>query len=349
MKKLKFSIITVSIALSFGLFAEEVENSLYDKAKTEALTKQTTSTELRSTLRNQETLTGLENKALDAEIDKLNKEIELKKLLHTLKTVPVEYLDDPEGYYKKKEMESKKVDISSLYPSMRDKTDSFNVFPKETYDIDQLIAIPELERQKKPRNVQDSGVKIITQDEINNKNKFINTAILPENNQSNLLTEIDSVDVDMLKENIPDTKSGLDLDIGKEFDGILTEEEKSKLAAIYNSDSKDIINTQKDGLKDELKKIEETSVFSNISSLSIDGIYIFGDNKSADLSLSFYVGDGIEGEEFDNKFKEIKENQIISVKGFKYKIKNISFEEVEIENLEDGEIYIASKSLRNIE
>ena len=151
-------------------------------------------------------------------------------------------------------------------------------------------------------------------------------------------------DVDVLKDKEPE----LDYDIEGELSDTLSEEERKKLAAILSNDNEDIIDTRKGSLEKENEEKEVASVFSEIEKLAIDGVYIFGNNKSADLTLSFYVGDGVEGESFENKFREIKENQIISVKGFKYQVKNITFKEVEIENMQNGELYIASKSLRTI-
>ena len=148
----------------------------------------------------------------------------------------------------------------------------------------------------------------------------------------------------MLKDKEPE----LDYDIEGELSDTLSEEERKKLAAILSNDNEDIIDTRKGSLEKENEEKEVASVFSEIEKLAIDGVYIFGNNKSADLTLSFYVGDGVEGESFENKFREIKENQIISVKGFKYQVKNITFKEVEIENMQNGELYIASKSLRTI-
>lgn len=354
MKKLKFSIITVSIALSFGLFADENGSSLYSKAQTEALNKQENSADERSRLRNKETLTGLKNKNLIAEIESVNKKIELKKLLYALDNVPAEYLEDPEKYYEKLANESKQVDISSLYPDLNESTAGLTQYPQETYDIDQIIAIPEIKRLQQQRvrvRVNDSDVKIISQEELNpsqNQQLVTNQIVdFQEPIAQVIPKDVDSVDLDVLN-TVEDQKLDIS-DIDDDLSGILTEEEQARLAAIYNSEGTDIIDTQPDALEKELEKIEQDSIFSTIETLSIDGVYIFGENKSADLSLSFYVGDGVEGENFDNQFREIKENQVISVKGFKYRIKNISFKEVEIESLEDGELYIASKSLRNID
>ena len=346
MKKLKFSIITVSIALSFGLFADENGSSLYNKAQTEALNKQDkTSAEQRTILRNKETLTGLKNNALEAEIEAINKQIELKRRLHILKNVPPEYLDDPEAYYDMMINQSKEVDITSLYPDIRENSGSFTQYPTETYDIDQRLAIPELKRQKQTR-INDSNVQVISQDELPAIQQPVVNQIAekPIFEVDPVPTEVDSVDIDSLSPETDDLKAAEDFN---ELTDILSPEELARLENIYNSDTDVIIDTQEGALKEENEKIEEESVFSTIESLSIDGVYIFGDNKSADLTLSFYVGDGVEGETFENQFREIKENQVISVKGFKYTIKNISFKEVEIED-EKGELYIASKSLRNI-
>jgi len=346
MKKLKFSIITVSIALSFGLFAEETGSSLYDEAKKEAVKKPSTSTELRSELRNKETLIGLENKTLEAEISRVQKEIELKKLVHALKNVPAEYLDDPDLYYQKVANENKSVDITSLYPDIREKTEVFDNFPKETFDIDQRTAIPLLEEKikntnKQPAVVRNQGIQVISQEDLNQE--IINNNI-QEEIKTEIIPEVDSQDVDVLKDKEPE----LDYDIEGELSDTLSEEERKKLAAILSNDNEDIIDTRKGSLEKENEEKEVASVFSEIEKLAIDGVYIFGNNKSADLTLSFYVGDGVEGESFENKFREIKENQIISVKGFKYQVKNITFKEVEIENMQNGELYIASKSLRTI-
>ena len=346
MKKLKFSIITVSIALSFGLFAEETGSSLYNEAKKEAVTKPSTSTELRSELRNKETLIGLENKTLDAEINRVQKEIELKKLVHALKNVPVEYLEDPDVYYQKVANENKEIDITSLYPDIREKTQVFDNFPKETFDIDQRTAIPLLEERTKPTTKRqpftNQNVQVISQEELNQE--LMNNEVVPKEIKSEIIPEVDSQDVDVLKDKEPE----LDYDIEGELSDTLSEEERKKLAAILSNNNEDIIDTRQGSLEKENEEKEVDSVFSEIEKLSIDGVYIFGNNKSADLTLSFYVGDGVEGETFENKFREIKENQIISVKGFKYQIKNITFKEVEIENMQDGELYIASKSLRTI-
>ena len=145
---------------------------------------------------------------------------------------------------------------------------------------------------------------------------MFNNVIQPEI-EPEIIPEIDSEDVDVIKEKEPE----LDYDIEGELSDTLSEEERKKLAAILNNDNEDIIDTRKGSLEKENEEIEVASVFSEIEKLSIDGIYIFGNNKSADLTLSFYVGDGVEGETYENKFREIKENQIISVKGFKYQIK----------------------------
>ena len=259
MKKLKFSIITVSIALSFGLFAEETGSSLYDEAKKEAVKKPSTSTELRSELRNKETLIGLENKTLEAEINRVQKEIELKKLIHALKNVPAEYLDDPDAYYQKIAKENQKVDVTSLYPDIREKTQVFDNFPKETFDIDQRTAIPLLEEKMKPKNnIRNQGIQVISQEDLNQE--LINNEVKPAEIKPEIVPEVDSQDVDVLKVE----EAELEYDIDKELGDTLSEEERKKLAAILESDDKDIIDTREGSLEKENEEKEVATVFSEI-------------------------------------------------------------------------------------
>jgi hypothetical protein len=127
----------------------------------------------------------------------------------------------------------------------------------------------------------------------------------------------------------------------------LTPEEQKQLDMILEGMDKQpiVIKTK----KDVLEKLVEEKDYSEVKSAVIERIFIFGDDKSVNLSLAVYVGDGVEGETYKDKLTNVKEGQIIAVKGYNYKINNISFTEVEIENLEDNKVYVASKSLRNID
>jgi len=99
MEKLKFSILSISILLSFGLFASEQETtSLYDNAKKEILEADNASkSQERSQLRNKENLYILRNAILDEDISSAEKELKLKKLKFKLENIPPEYLDNTEA------------------------------------------------------------------------------------------------------------------------------------------------------------------------------------------------------------------------------------------------------------
>jgi hypothetical protein len=138
MKKLKFSIVSVSILLSFGLFAQEQGTSLYNEAKND-VNKDVNykASDSRSKLRNKNTLSNLENKILDEDIDRIQKELKLKKLRFNLDKVPAEYLDNVDNYLEK-EYFSKKEGVTK-YPVINKSINGNSSYPIETYAIDQHI------------------------------------------------------------------------------------------------------------------------------------------------------------------------------------------------------------------
>ena len=132
----------------------------------------------------------------------------------------------------------------------------------------------------------------------------------------------------------------------------LGKNEQEKLEALLNSGNEpqeDIINTNENDLVLLNEEIQQNSEYSEIKSAVIDSIFIFGEDKSVDLGINIYVGDGVDGEEYKDVLTNVKEGQVISVKGYNYKISRISFTEVEITNVDNDKTYVASKSLRSLE
>lgn len=355
MKKLKFSIISLSVLLSFGLTANEQDVSLYESAKQDEqknIVKD--SSKKRSNLRNKASITELENEVLDEEITRLQKELAIKKLKFTLSNIPPQYLDRVEEYLQKEYFEEK-VDPMSLYPSLREKVESFNTFPQETYEIDQALAIPkasqrfsnydnEVKKSSQKKEVINDKEDVFYVEESNSLDVEI---IEPEKEtlEVPVSNKVNETKNEIKSETEIDSKLAEDF---KEVEVLLTEEEKAMIELLKNGENTIKIET---GLDEEdiaaKEALEIQKVFSRIENAIIDSVFIFGEDKSVDLKMTFYVGDGGEGETLNNTIREVKEDQIISVRGFKYKIKNISFKEVEIENLEDNTIYVASKSVRN--
>jgi len=135
------------------------------------------------------------------------------------------------------------------------------------------------------------------------------------------------------------------ISVEEELDKLgLTSAELAKINASLNQS-----NSKIDTKSDTLKNIEpEIKTYSEVKSATIKEVFIFGEDKSADLIISIYVGDGVDGEEYNDTLENIKENQVISIKGYSYKIDSISFSEVVIKSLKNNETYVASKSLRNL-
>jgi len=331
MEKLKFSILSISILLSFGLFASEQETtSLYDNAKKEILEADNASkSQERSQLRNKENLYILRNAILDEDISSAEKELKLKKLKFKLENIPPEYLDNTEAYLEKEYFNPKK---ESLYPTIATGSNvGRDSFPVETYSIDQQLLIPQLEAIKKEKE---------------DKKDFISFSNVIKNESMPEVAPIsipnpDPIITPIIPKKIDENK----ISVEEELDKLgLTSAELAKINASLNQS-----NSKIDTKSDTLKNIEpEIKTYSEVKSATIKEVFIFGEDKSADLIISIYVGDGVDGEEYNDTLENIKENQVISIKGYSYKIDSISFSEVVIKSLKNNETYVASKSLRNL-
>lgn len=336
MKKLKFSMVSMSILLSFGLFAQEQgTTSLYDSAKQEigGTKNSLKSSDERSQLRNQETLNQLRNSILDEDISTAEKQLKLKKLQFKLENVPPEYLDNFDAYLDKEYYNPKET---QKYPTIASGVSvGRDSFPAETYAIDQQVLIPQLEALKKSKNK-----KITNVDMIQVQTDMLKPIIIPEPiNEPDVIIKTPIVKNDSKSEQKNDFKDGFE-----ELETILSAEELAKIRMSLSGKDEPIDTKSKTMGNIE----EEVKDYSEIKSADILEVFIFGDDKSVDLKLNIYVGDGVEGENFSKILKNVKEDQVISVKDYSYKIDNISFTEVVIKNMKTNEIYIASKSLRNL-
>ena len=340
MKKLKFSIVSISVLLSFGLFAnEQGTTSLYNSAKSDINEEQKSlkSSEERSKLRNQETLNQLRNSILDENISTIEKELKLKKLNFKLDNVPPEYLDNFEQYLNENYFNPK---VEQKYPSIQTgRIKGRDSFPLETYAIDQQILIPQLRALQQPKKNTISTIK----------EPILLQPIMIEP----IADDIPPILVDTKPVVISDTNGNQsgenDYGLG-DFEDIATlmspeELEKIKIA-LRGTDLN--VDTKKNNLQILNEEAEVAKDYSKIVSANIREVFIFGNDKSVDLNLDIYVGDGMEGENYNDILRDVKENQIISVKGYNYKIDSISFSEVVIVNMKTNEAYVASKSLRTI-
>lgn len=340
MEKLKFSILSISVMLSFGLLADDKNSSsLYESAKNEVSKNEVInfqSSEERSKLRNKEILNQLKNNVLDKDISAAEKALKLKELEFRLNNVPAEYLNNVDKYLEKTYFNPKK---EVEYPSLDlSKSGNNDVYPVETYAIDQQILIPQLKELKKPKSeeVETTQDKLIIvgksiEDKLREEAEKIDSVVIEAPIEVPIEIPVEEED------SVENNQDNMDL---SDIENLVSAEELAKIKAAMNSE--DIVDTKSNTLEEIPEIVKD---YAQIKNASIKDVFIFGDKKSVDLSVNIYVGDGIKGKDYVSELKNITENQIISVKGYTFKIESISFKEVVIKNMKTNEDYVASKSI----
>lgn len=324
MKKYKLSLLTISLLVSFsGLSAEDnsvINNSKDDIKQTFEIKKEkelSQSAEFRSKLRNEKSQKSLEGSNLETDIDNLKKQMEIKKLEYQLRNVPAEDLHDIEGYLRKKDKEEQDF-IKQQLPILEGKVETKSeVFPQETYEIDQNLLIPQLKKEsvkELPKPVK----KFVKQEEPV-------TITLPIKLEEKPVSSVED-----------QNKTLNDLTKEKEsISGLLNVEEQKKLQDIFNQKNK--IETKKEEKKPEpIKKPKK--VYADIRDINLHSVFIFGDKSTATFSMSVYIGNGDEGKVYTDTVESAAIGQEIIVGDYKFLIKDINKNHISIQNISTSKI-----------
>lgn len=330
----KLNLITILIFLSLNVTAnEEVKEDikdteiqiLEDKLSISSIENSELSIK-KSDLRNNKSVLELKNQYLDQLIITHQKQQEVRKLEFLL-NLPVEATMDLTKLNLKPE--EKKPDGFEI----TEESLNFKSFEPQTYEIDQIVfSEPKKEPKKTDSNVSDN-VQSVSNDDAYIQNAltivapptqslFDNKVVELLNTPNDPVAVSDSV---QLEEELTDAELALL--------GITREQYKSWLTIPKEELVSEDVSVKKDDVKKEYLEIKQ---------VNIDKTFIFGDVKLIDLSMNIYVGDGVLGETTTKEFRSIKEGSVIVFKDYKMKINNITSTEVEIENLSNGKVYVAS-------
>ncbi len=321
MKKYKLSLLTISLLLSFNALSSEVSNvdniSTNENKGNFQIKKEkelSQSAESRSKLRNEKSQKTLEGSNLETDIENLKKNMEIKKLKYQLENIPAEELHDIEGYLRKKDKEEQDK-IKEQLPVLQEqvKTKS-NVFPQETYDIDQNLLIPQIKKQtvqELPKPIK----KFVKQEDLQN------TITLPIKMEEKPVSAIED-----------QNKTLVDLSKDKEkISSILSPEEQKKLEEVFKQKNK--IEDKKEVKKPEPVKVIPKKNYAEVRDINLHSVFIFGDKSTATFTMSVYIGNGEEGKVYTDTIEAATVGQEIIVGDYKFLIKSIDKNYVSIQNL----------------
>ncbi|MBB1507534.1 hypothetical protein H5203_18880 [Pseudoalteromonas sp. SG41-1] len=258
----------------------------------------------KSELRTQEFELGLQSKIAEEKLRILSLEKQIKKEQFILDNVPPEYIGNEKAYYDLVKREKMKTD---LLPTIGE--GSQNKFPVETYTIDQIEMIPIFEERKEPKPKPQIEV-------IKEAPKPKKTAVVALPNEP-----VSPIQVD---------------DDLSQLEAMLSPEEFERVKRMYKRQS--AIKNPKPNKAIKIKAQPDFEI-----TVDIDGVYIFGIKKSADITLNVVYQNGTSEEK---KLKDVKEGEMVRVFKDKVLIETITFREVILSNMNTGDIYIGSKNLR---
>ncbi len=258
----------------------------------------------KSELRKQEFQLGLQSKIAEEKLRILSLEKQIKKEQFILDNVPPEYIGNEKAYYDLVQKEKMKTD---LLPTLG--KGSQNNFPVETYTIDQIKMIPIFEEREMPK--PKPQIEVIKEAP---KPKKPAVVALPNDPVSPI-----QVDDDL-----------------SQLEAMLSPEEFDRVKRMYNAQGGK--NTPKTNTTIKTKPQPDFEM-----TVDIDGVYIFGEKKSADITLNVVYQNGTSEEK---KLKDVKEGELVRIYKDKVLIEAITFREVVLSNMNTGDTYIGSKSLR---
>lgn len=257
----------------------------------------------KSELRTQEFQLGLQSKIAEEKLRILSLEKQIKKEQFILDNVPPEYIGNEKAYYDLVKREKMKTD---LLPTLND--GSQKTFPVETYAIDQIKMIPMFEEREIPKPKPKIEV-------IKEAPKPKKPAVVALPNDPVVPIQVDD-DLSQLEE-------------------MLSPEEFERVKRMYQAHG--------DDKPDNSTKIKTKPQPDFEMTVDIDGVYIFGEKKSADITLNVVYQNGTSEEK---KLKDVKEGEMVRIYKDRVLIEAITFREVVLSNLNTGDAYIGSKSLR---
>lgn len=325
MKKYKLSLLTISLLMSFSALSTEnssvTNNSKEDIKQSFEIKKEkelSQSAEFRSKLRNEKSQKSLEGSNLETDIDNLKKQMEIKKLEYQLRNVPAEELHDVEGFLRKKDKEEQDL-IKQRLPILEGKVETKSeVFPQETYEIDQNLLIPQMKKEsvkELPKPVK----KFVKQEEPV-------TITIPIKLEEKPVSSVED-----------QNKTLNDLSKEKEsISGLLNIDEQKKLQDIFNEKNK--IETKKEEKKPEPIKVKPKKVYADIRDINLHSVFIFGDKSTATFSMSVYIGNGEDGKVYTDTVESASVGQEIIVGDYKFLIKDINKNHISIQNISTNKI-----------
>ena len=355
MKKI---VLVLSLSLAFSVTAQEstadVKKEVFDEIKSGlgfmASDKNNdtgnSDVKFKSELRNKKAIADLEAEAISAQITVLSVKQEKRKLEYLLKQ-PIEDLfsDGDIKSHNDDQLDSFLVVPNENYEELADQSMKFSEYTSESYSIDQLI-IHETARQRAVQNnVVSVGVQVVDANSLQIK--------VPDANKLNQIVDGAS------------NSQGVNAD-QEISDELLAEmgmsrEELNMLVADSNSHEDTVsanakLDADKKAREDEKnlvaleaeKSIELNKmplIYSDLKSVSVEKVVIFGGKKMANLILTIYVGDGINGETSIEQVKGVREGDIIKHKGFDYKVSSIKAKEIEVTELYTSKIYISKVNI----
>jgi hypothetical protein len=377
----KLSIIAVALLASFGMSATEkdkasdIYSEIMDGLKSEKPTIDKSSiadssnfqeSDEKSRYRNLKKLSELKNDYFGEKISELKNEQEIRQLKFLLE-LPIEktFKDFNPDWV---EEDSIVVgDTIPRYPAIKDQSLNFGDFKPETYKIDQLVI-----KEKASAPI----IPIVNNNNNNNNNSGSimlqsgNVTVIEPQLQDISLNDVSTIEDIQALDDIQDIQdiqelTKIDDSIGNiesnSSSDRLTDEELAELNWPREEYDKWLEqhkshDDKREQVKSEAEIANTTNVapkvvvvqYAEIKNLSIKKVIIFDNKKQIDLELDVYVGDGINGDSQKKKLKSVSEGDIITYKGFKFKINAITSSEVEILDMTSKKIYLASTNLSNL-
>jgi hypothetical protein len=352
MKKI---VLVLSLSLAFGASAQDGVSSankeVFDEIKSglgflpssEKKVGANSEVKFKSELRNKKFIADLEAEAINAQINVLTVKQERRKMEYLLKQ-PVEDMFD-DGMIKPvkdDQLDSFLIDPNEGYDELEDQSMKFSEYSTESYSIDQLI-VHELPKERPVvNNIVSSGVQVVDGSALQVK--------VPDANKLNNIVE--SVDDGGSDQEISDELLA-EMGMSREELNMLVDNSDSHEDSVAKIDQKradekarlDAENLL--ALEDE-KSIQLSNVpliYSDLKSVSVDKVVIFGGKKMANLVLTIYVGDGINGETSVESIRGVKEGDVIKHKGFDYKISSIRAKEIEVTEVYTSKIFISKVNI----
>lgn len=268
-------------------------------------------------LNNKISILQKEENVIDAEI-RILKKMNEKRVQEYTNNIDVSNFVDPK-ILKNDIKKDETKEVKPSLPTIVDPTLTSSVFDISSYSQDQIVSsIP-----KPVEEVVDDSILVVKNEKVE-KNEKPNDEIKQNKNK-----EISDQDLK---------------DLG------MTREEYNDLLEKYDNHNKDtkLVNNEREAIKnaDFSDKKVEPIFYIDIKDFYADSIAVFGKVKTADISLSLYVGDGTNGGNTEKVIKGIKEGDIIIHKGHEILVDSINKDYVELKILKskDGRIFKSSKS-----